>query len=428
MSWDFIQLSKLAHFKNGLNFSKDNFGKGLKVIGVGDFKDYTYPKYNTLTEINPSGVVREEDYLENGDVLFVRSNGNRNLIGRTLLIKDLKEEVSHSGFTIRARFHDPEVFVPFYFHFFRSGLIRAVLSIYGGGTNINNLNQGILNNLVVPKPKLQEQRKIAATLSAYDELIENNNHRITLLENIAEEIYLEWFVRFRFPGSQNLKFEKYIPKDWNVMSLDSLVDITSSKRIFLSDYVEVGVPFYRSKEVIQRFKGAEPSSPLYISEEKFLEIDERFGSPKENDILVTSVGTLGIPCLVRKHDRFYFKDGNLIWLKSRSDINSKFIFCWMKTSNGKNSLLETTIGSSQQAFTISGLKKVKILMPVPEVLSSFFNIIDPINSQIENLNNQNRNLKSTKDNLLQRLISGKLSVEDLDIKFPLSMLDAESVV
>ncbi|WP_185817677.1 restriction endonuclease subunit S [Shewanella atlantica] len=291
------------------------------------------------------------------------------------------------------------------------------------GTTQDNMSVEKLLSIDFPIPELHEQRKVAAILSSYDDLIENNKKRIALLVKVAEEIYREWFVRFRFPGYKKATFEKGIPEDWNVISLDQLVEITSSKRIFLSDYVDVGVPFYRSKEVIERSKGSEPSSPLYISEEKFLEIHEKFGSPKENDILVTSVGTLGIPCLVKKHDRFYFKDGNLIWFKSQSDINSKFIFFWINTPSGKGSLLETTIGSSQQAFTISGLKKVKILMPNQEILSSFFNIIDSINSKKENLITQNRNLKSTKDNLLQRLISGKLSVEDLDIQFPASMLD-----
>ena len=75
--WDFVKLGSLAHFKNGLNFSKDSWGKGIKIIGVSDFKDYLYPRYETLAEINPNGVVRKGNYLEEDDILFVRSNGNR---------------------------------------------------------------------------------------------------------------------------------------------------------------------------------------------------------------------------------------------------------------------------------------------------------------------------------------------------------------
>src|SRR5205823_2730762 len=138
---------------------------------------------------DPTGVVREADYLEDGDILFVRSNGNRNLIGRSLFIKDLPGKMSHSGFTIRLRFNSDRVFRPFYAYLFKSSLMRSVLSIYGGGTSINNLNQQILMKLDVPVPPYTTQQKIAAILSAYDELIENNKRRIALLEKLAEEIY-----------------------------------------------------------------------------------------------------------------------------------------------------------------------------------------------------------------------------------------------
>ena len=117
----------------------------------------------------------------------------------------------------------------------------------------------------------------------------------------------------------------------------------------MSDYVEEGVPFYRSKEIIQKYKyGISPTS-FYITEQKFSEIEKKYGAPAENDILITSVGTLGIPYLVKSGERFYFKDGNLIWFRKQDDLLSKFIYFWMQTEQGKAALLETAIGSSQQA-------------------------------------------------------------------------------
>jgi len=110
--WEVVKLGTLASFKNGLNYSKENWGKGLKVIGVSNFKNYLYPRFEELDEINPQGVVREEDYLEEDDILFVRSNGNRELIGRCLHVKGLTERLSHSGFTIRLRFLSHRVHKP----------------------------------------------------------------------------------------------------------------------------------------------------------------------------------------------------------------------------------------------------------------------------------------------------------------------------
>ncbi len=297
------------------------------------------------------------------------------------------------------------------------------LNSLAGGSAQPLINQTILSRVKTRVPDFKTQKKIAAILSGYDDLIENNKRRIALLEKMAEEIYREWFVRFRFPGYKKAEFDKGIPRGWSVKKLGEISDITSSKRIFLSDYVESGVPFYRSKEIIERYFGEEPSTPLYISEDKFIQIKDKFGFPKENDILITSVGTLGIPCLVRKNDRFYFKDGNLIWFKSLNHIHNKFLYFWMQTPLGKGRLLETTIGSSQPAFTITGLKQVEIIMPNDEILSEFMGVWDSMRSQKEILIQSVKCLKTTRDKLLPRLISGKLSVENLDIQFPPSMLN-----
>ena len=114
--------------------------------------------------------------------------------------------------------------------------------------------------------------------------------------------------------------------DWSSVSLGDISNVTSSKRIFASDYCKSGVPFYRSKEIIEKAKGNAISTELFISKEKFEGIKKKFGAPKENDILLTSVGTLGVPYLVLHNEEFYFKDGNLTWLQtSDSNVNSRFL-------------------------------------------------------------------------------------------------------
>jgi len=154
-------------------------------------------------------------------------------------------------------------------------------------------------------------------------------------------------------------------KTWRKVKLGEILEITSSKRIFMSEYKKSGIPFYRGKEIIEKYNGAkEVSMPLYISKEKFSEIKHKFGAPKENDILLTSVGTLGIPYLIKRGERFYFKDGNLTWFRNYSDdTDPKFIYYWLTSRVGKNSILASSIGSSQQALTIDGLKKVEINLP-----------------------------------------------------------------
>lgn len=133
------------------------------------------------------------------------------------------------------------------------------------GTKMPRGSKNAIMKYWIPNVNLSIQRKIANILSAYDELIDVNNHRIELLEQAAQELYKEWFVRFRFPGYENVKFENGLPEGWELKRMVDLFDITSSKRVYLADYVDVGVPFYRSKEIIQLSQRQTITEPLYIS-------------------------------------------------------------------------------------------------------------------------------------------------------------------
>jgi len=153
--------------------------------------------------------------------------------------------------------------------------------------------------------------------------------------------------------------------EWKETKLGDVAEITSSKRIFYSEYVENGVPFYRSKEIIDLFNRRDIQTELYITEKRFKEIEEKFGVPNADDILLTSVGSLGIPYKVKPKDRFYFKDGNLTWFRNldKKKINPDFLFTWLSSNVGKQKLDEVSIGSTQAALTISGLKTIEILLP-----------------------------------------------------------------
>jgi type I restriction enzyme S subunit len=117
---------------------------------------------------------------------------------------------------------------------------------------------------------------------------------------------------------------------WPVKRMDELCKITSSKRIFASDYVSEGVPFYRGREITEKYKGnLDVSTELFIAEEKFSEIERKFGAPKLGDLLLTSVGTLGSVYVVKPGDRFYFKDGNLTWFRNFLELDSRFLYYWL---------------------------------------------------------------------------------------------------
>lgn len=264
----------------------------------------------------------------------------------------------------------------------------------------------------VPENK-ETQKKIASILSGYDDLIENNLKRIKILEEMAQQTYEEWFVRMRFPGYESVKINKEtgLPEGWEKVRLGDLWEIQSSKRIYLSDYVDSGIPFFRGKEITQKSENSTISDLLYIKEEKFKGLKEKYGAPSKNDILITAVGTLGNLYMVRETDEdFYFKDGNLIWFKSNEDYSSYYLLYYLKSTSFQNYITNTAIGSSQKALTIKGMKESDIIKPNKDLIHSFDKIITPILKSIENLQNQNQRLREARDILLPRLMMGMIEV------------------
>jgi type I restriction enzyme S subunit len=176
--------------------------------------------------------------------------------------------------------------------------------------------------------------------------------------------------------------------------MSDLCEITSSKRIYVADYQSEGVPFYRSKEIIEKHIGTNSvSTELYISEKKYSEIKAKFGAPEQGDVLLTSVGTLGVPYVVKSNERFYFKDGNLTWFRNFNELNSQFLYYWLQSSLGKAELKKCTIGSSQQAFTIVLLKNIEIELPTLNIQEQIVKILIAYDDLIENNNSRIRILE-----------------------------------
>ena len=156
-----------------------------------------------------------------------------------------------------------------------------------------------------------------------------------------------------------LRFKEF-NDEYNVLKLSDVAELTSSKRIYLSDYTDNGIPFYRGKEISELKLNKPVSDLLYISDEKYKEIEAKYGVPKENDILVTGVGTLGNIYRIPNNNKFYFKDGNLIWLKNIKQ-NSEYLEYNLEFN--KKKLLDSAIGSTQKALTIAGLNKLSFYYP-----------------------------------------------------------------
>ena len=177
----------------------------------------------------------------------------------------------------------------------------------------------------------------------------------------------------------------------NKIRLGEQCVVTSSKRFHLSERITQGVPFYCSKEIIKKFNGEDVTECDYISEDLYKKVSNEFGVPKENDLLITTRGTIGIPYLYKRTDRFYFADGNLTWIKDfDSNLYSKFLYYWFQSYEGRKKFEALAKGTAQKAVPISGIKTLEIELPslksqkrIADILSAYDDLIENNRKQIK---------------------------------------------
>ena len=237
------------------------------------------------------------------------------------------------------------------------------------GLTVPKLNQEKLKSIPIPLPSIEEQENIVAKL---DETFNEINKNIDIKKKSYNEFSL-----------LKLSVLKKI-FDGPKIQLGNLYEITSSKRVFKSEWKEEGIPFYRAREIVKLAKNEPFKNPIFISENMYDLYSKKYGVPKEGDILITGVGTLGITYLVKKNDKFYFKDGNIIWLKKKDrNTNSNFIESTFKTSFVK-SQITNSIGATVGTLTIQKAKELLIPYPSLETQNKIMNKINIFFSHAHN--------------------------------------------
>ena len=246
-------------------------------------------------------------------------------------------------------------------------------------------------------PQKPEQEKIANILDVVDQNISKTQEVIEATEKLKRGLMQQLFTRGLDDGISELELGK-------------ISKVTSSKRIMRSEYVENGVPFYRSKEIIEKAKGIKHDSIFYISQERFDEIEKKFGAPHIGDILITAVGTIGVVYLVDE-EGFYFKDGNLLWIKDiDKSLDKSYLKYYMNSEIFQKRVLGTAIGSNQKALTIEKVEKV--IVPIPKLPEQ--QKIAEILSAVDEKISVNKELKGKlillKKGLMSDLLSGNVRV------------------
>lgn len=354
--------------------------------------------------------------LRKGDIVF----GRKGAVERHALIDELVDGWIQGSDCLRLRIKSQDVSERYLSHYFKTQAhqdwMRALCSF---GATMNSLNQDIVRRISFPAPPIKTQKKIAAILSAYDELIKNNQWRIVLLEKIAEEIYREWFIRFRFPGHKKIKTVKGIPDGWQMEKLERTFKFTGG-----------GTP---TKEVDRYWTDGDVNwftpSDITAAQGMFLEhsgeqcSEEGFNNSSAKmfpaySIMLTSratIGAIGINLTPACTNQGF------ITCVPNSRYPLPFLYHWLKLSKPYFELLSS--GATFAELTKGTFKKIEILTPPEPLVSKFDELESPIFKAIEMHQRQNIKLNATRNQLLPRLISGKLSVENLDIQFPPSMAE-----
>lgn len=411
--WPLVPLASVSEFRNGINFSKDNFGTGIKVIGVGDFQSNVTASFDNLEQINPDGIVRKEHLLRNGDILFVRSNGNRELIGRSMFVSSLREDVTHSAFSIRLRFTSDTCHPRFYAYLFRSQLIRQALSLHGGGTNISNLNQDILGRLEVPLPPKCVQSKIASFLSAYDDLIENNTRRIKILEDMAQMIYREWLVNLRYPGYEKVRTvcseAGPIPEGWVVKKIGDVVEVLGggTPSTGSPEYWDGDIVWYSPSDLT-----ASNSMFMLSSSKRITDLGLKKSSARlfpSNSVMMTSRATIGV---VSINTTPACTNQGFITCVPGDRVSPYEVYFWILENKPK--IVSLATGATFKEINKRTFRELPILVPTSAVRLRFSECVSPMFELVKNLLQRNHNLRQSRDMLLPRLVSGDIDVEHVE--------------
>lgn len=401
-----VALGEIAAFRNGVNFIASQRGPGIPILNVKDFQDRFHPNYFGLEELKPDAI-RPEAIIEAGDTLFVRSNGNKELIGRSMHVRTPpRRPTTHSAFTIRMRITSTEADPLYCAYYLRGGPIRQTLSAQGSGTNISNLNQDILSRLQIWLPPLHIQRRIAGILSAYDDLIEVNKRRIILLEEMARRLFEEWFVRFRFPGRSAISLkanEQSPPREWPHSSFSTIVEVMSggTPRKAEASFWDGSIPFFTPTDAKQRVFATDTSD--HITEAGLSRCASQLYKPWT--VFITARGTVGRVLMAGAPMAM---NQSCYALRGKSGYPQTFVYGL--ACQAASAFQQMAHGAVFDTIIKDTFDRYKMHLPPVSLAHNYDTVVRPMYETILIHLMQIQTLRTARDLLLPKLISGEIDV------------------
>lgn len=292
-------------------------------------------------------------------------------------------------------------------------VVLPAINSMTGASGRQRADKRFIQRLKLNLPDLPTQERIADILSAYDDLIEANNHRIELLEQTAQELYKEWFVRFRFPGYEKTKFENGLPVGWSYVRFGKAIDIIDGDRGVNYPKQEEFYPegdclFLNAGNVTS--KGFDFSVCSYITKEKDAIL--RKGKLQHGDVVLTTRGTVGNVALYNETMTFSEMriNSGMVILRNFGVVSPEYIYTALRHEYLQKLMTLYVSGSAQPQLPIKDMKRMKIIKTDAKTMERFTEMSADIYNQISLLIMKNQTIAKQRDRLLPRLMSGKLEV------------------
>ena len=360
---------------------------GPKFLRITDIVPY-FIDYNTVPYCRIDDSKHEQYKLKKGDLLIARTGATT---GYNYLFDDDIDAI-FASYLIRYRLNSQKVIPKFVKYVLKSKNYMGFINNYISGAAQPGINAPTLGSFsfLMPKEKFLQQ-KIAKILSNYDDLIENNNRRIKILEEMAQKIYKEWFVDFKFPGHETATFKDSplgkIPTDWEVILVKSILKRLNAKNKYTQDNV-----LHKGKIIV-----IDQSTDEFLG---FHNNEADFIATPQSPLIIFGDHTCKMQMIVEN-----FSIGpNVIPIISET-VPIPFLYY----------LIDSLIETKEYKRHWNDLISKKVILPKKELTEKFSLDIIPMMTMINHLKHKNLNLKQTRDILLPRLISGEIDVENMEI-------------
>ncbi|CDB34756.1 putative specificity protein s [Phascolarctobacterium sp. CAG:266] len=387
MKWEKVKLKEIALAIQtgpfGSQLHQSDYSKnGIPVVMPKDLLNGKISE-QSIARVSKIHVNRlKRHIISNGDILYSR----RGDVGRCAYATEYETGWLCGTGCLRVTINTIKANSKFIFYQLQQPSIVGWVQKHAVGSTMLNLNTAILSEIPLLLPTLCIQTKIADILSAYDELIENNQKQIKLLEEAAQRLYKEWFVDLRFPGYEKTTIIDGVPEGWSFQKIGKVFEIKYGKTLSMNNILNKGkYPVYGANGVIGYYN--QKNCDDYV-------------------VLVTSRGN-GSGEVLRTHDKESFITNNSFIIKPiKNFIKVPFIYQMLKTVDFKR----ICTGSAQPQLTNVSINLIDILVPSDEIIKRFCQDSQFYYNKIENLLKQNKNLTEARERLLPKLMDDELEV------------------